>query len=146
MKKIFLLVLIAVSTISMQSQTLTDIAHAVMGKKVYEIKPTMDSLNIWYHIHKQGDLLERDVIMTVELENGVSFFVKLSFNSKAYDKINQEIVEVTVNFTHDNSGQIRVLNSLSGYQSYHVGFRSTDVYYTIDGKEKKFDKNEAFPK
>ena len=141
MKKLFLVITILISGFLSHSQTLTDISNALLGKKLYEINSTLDSLGVWYHVHMQTSPSEKYKILTVEDYTGTSFFAKLFIYQAPYNPANQYVKQITINLRHDNSAQIKSLNELEGYHSNNVGVRSTDVYYTI-AKKGKIDIND----
>lgn len=131
MKKLLILIAIIISGIMVRAQNVTDIGRALLGKRIFEVGPALDSLGIWHYKHNQHNIDKESIVLTVEDENGVSYFVKAKLDVKAYDFMNSDINSIIVNFGHDNSNQIKALNKLSGYDEFHVGIRSTDVIYNL---------------
>lgn len=131
MKKLLILLAIGTSGILLQAQDVTDIGRALLGKRIFEINSALDSLDIWYYKHNQHNIDKENIVLTVEDLNGVSYFVKAKLDVKSYDFMNSVIGFVTINFSHENSKQIKALNKLTGYDDFHVGIRSTDVSYKL---------------
>lgn len=113
----------------MQAQNVTDISNALLGRKIYEINASLDSIGVWHYKHKPHDLLKRTIVISIEDAGGTTYLFKaiLSSNDRELQKIN----EVVINFRHDSRQHIEALNSISGYDSFHVGINSTDIFYRL---------------
>lgn len=129
MKKLLLFIAITSCSIQIHAQDLTKISSYLLGIHGFEIDATLDSINVWHYRHLPNKVAKQTIVLTVEDAQGVSYLLKATIND------NTKIIErVTVNFSHANSKQIKALRKLSGYDDFHVGVNSTDVYYNLDGK------------
>ena len=130
MKKL-LVVLAILSGVILNAQDVTDFSRALLNKRIFEVAPALDSLGIWYYKHNQHNVDKESIVLTIEDANGISYFVKAKLEVNSYDFMNSVINSVAVNFSHDNSKQIKALHKLTGYDHFHVGIRSTDIFYNL---------------
>lgn len=129
MKKSVLVAAFLTIGVMLSAQDLTEISSNLLGKQVYEIKSTLDEMNVWHYQHLPNKIAKRTFVLTIEDGNGVSFMIKILINEET-----KKIERITVNFAHNNSTQIKVLRKLINYDAFHVGINSTDIYYNLNGK------------
>jgi len=121
MKKIVIVLFMLATIVSYAQITDVETASILIGKKMYDVAPILDTAVIYYKIHyPESPKVLQKVISVAINDNSVKIY-KLHF-----DKKTGIINKVTVNYRHDNIYHLRDLQELKEIE-FHVGTYSTDV-------------------
>ena len=118
---VILLSILFTSIISFSQINDVNFAQSMIGRKLYDVTTTLDSLNIYYKVHFPQSIKPQMKVISISFD-GKSAKV-FTFLFTKYDRV---INKITINYRHDNLNHLKDLEKIKDVD-YHVGKYSTDI-------------------